>query len=799
MPKDGAKGTKSGAKRPHTRRTVVRVRGLTLRQRTSRLFDSPSFGWGVTITLIFAVLCGVLVAWAREQPRVAVGRVVMETRTVRVPFTMVDAQQTERDREAARQRTPRVYTAVPSILEEIDASLRTLPRTLAGLDSANQVAPDIRASFSLDDEKVRSLQDFSVDDDAYRAWTGRVDALMALLREHPMLDAQTWQRALQETLASQIELRINAERTLVNKNNAINTSDAQSLRSEAAQLVRIAGFAGPPALVIEHRLTAGVTPTFTFDAEATGRAQESSASVVPDVFTPFPVGQRIFERGDVLAQPQMDVYLAERGAFYSDAAFWLIWSRRIGAFFAVVLLSLTLAGYIGTFCERIATRPPRMAWMAGLLVVALGVSLVGTAMDPRLFMLTAIAPTLLVAVLIAIAYDQRTAVAVGGALALLVSLGLQMPTDKLALLVLGIAAGVWRLKELRDRRALVSLSMTLGFVLLVASLALAAIDRPMTRPDWTPWAMQTLRDAALAGFGGMLVGGVTLFILPIVERVFDITTGMTLIELRDPKQPLLREMLQRAPGTYNHSLNVASIAETAADAVGADSLLTYVGSLYHDIGKVNKPEYFVENQSGGPNKHDKLAPAMSLLVIVGHVKDGIAMAREHGLPKNIQHFIDAHHGTTLVEYFYKRARKQAVGVDDAGKTRPSTGEPAVEVEGERLPEEVDYRYPGPKPQRKEVAILMLADAVESATRSLAEPTPARIDALVRDLANRRLMDGQFDECDLTLSELRAIVESISKTVASIYHGRISYSDEKKGETRKAPKTDAGGETREKWA
>ncbi|MEZ6243987.1 MAG: HDIG domain-containing protein [Phycisphaerales bacterium] len=800
MPKEGSRGPKTGsAKRSRTRRPVVRVRGLTLRQRAARLFDSPSFAWGAMITLVFVVLAGVLVAWAREQPRVSVGRVMMETRTVRVPFTMVDAQQTERDREAARQRTPRVYTAVPSVLDEIGNSLRALPKTLAGVEGAGGVAPDIRSAYALDDEKVRALQDFSTDDDAYQVWTGRVDALMGFLREHPLLDAQTWQRALQETLSSQIELRMDAGHSFVDKNNAVNISDAQSLRTEIAKLVKIAGFVGPPAQVIEHRLTAGATPTFIFDAEATGRAQQASATGVPDVFTPYPVGQRIYERGDVLSQQQMDVYSAERAAFYDNASFWLLWSRRVGAFVAVGLLSVVLAGYLGTFCPRVANRPPRMGWMAGLIVVALGVSLIGTILDPRLVMLSAIAPTLLVAVLIAIAYDQRTALAVGGALALLVALGLQMPTDRLSLLVLGIAAAVWRLNELRDRRALVSLSLTLGATLLVASLTLAAIDRPMTRPDWHPWAMQTLRDAALAGFGGMLVGGVTLFILPVVERVFDITTGMTLIELRDPKQPLLREMLQRAPGTYNHSLNVASIAETAADAIGADSLLTYVGALYHDIGKINKPEYFVENQSGGPNKHDKLAPAMSLLVIVGHVKDGIAMAREHGLPRNIQHFIDAHHGTTLVEYFYKRARKQAIGVDDMGKTRPSTGEPAVEIEGERLPEEVDYRYPGPKPQTKEVAILMLADAVESATRTLAEPTPARIDALVRDLANRRLMDGQFDECDLTLRELRAIVESISKTVASIYHGRISYSDDKKSESRRGAKDEPTGEARERRA
>jgi putative nucleotidyltransferase with HDIG domain len=293
------------------------------------------------------------------------------------------------------------------------------------------------------------------------------------------------------------------------------------------------------------------------------------------------------------------------------------------------------------------------------------------------------------------------------------------------------------------------------------------------------------RDAVRAGPGGLLIGGVTLFLLPVIEGAFDITTSLTLIELRDPKQPLLRELQQRAPGTYNHSLNVASIAETAADAVGADGLMTYVGALYHDIGKMNKPEYFVENQSGGPSKHDKLSPAMSLLVIVGHVKDGMEIAREYGLPKVLRHFIEAHHGTTLVEYFYNRARKQAKQLDEADGGKPARAGEA-DHEDERLPEEVDYRYPGPKPRTKEVAILMLADAVESATRSLPEPTPSRIESLVHSLADKRLMDGQFDECDLTFRELRTIVDSLSKSVTSIYHGRIMYpGNEKQARPRTA--------------
>jgi hypothetical protein len=272
-----------------------------------------------------------------------------------------------------------------------------------------------------------------------------------------------------------------------------------------------------------------------------------------------------------------------------------------------------------------------------------------------------------------------------------------------------------------------------------------------------------------------------------VERVFDVATGLTLIELRDPRQPLLRELQLRAPGTYTHSLNVATIAEAAADAVGADPLLTYVGALYHDIGKMNKPEYFVENQSGGPNKHDRLSPAMSLLVIVGHVKDGVELAREFRLPVSLRHFIESHHGTTLVEYFFHRARKQAIGQASKGPDgKPKDPAMASEPEESQMPDEFEYRYPGPKPRTREAAILMIADAVESAARTLDDPTPSRVDGLVRAISTRRLTDGQFDDCAITLSELNRICESVSRTVASLHHGRIQYPE---GEAEPEPQAE----------
>jgi len=251
------------------------------------------------------------------------------------------------------------------------------------------------------------------------------------------------------------------------------------------------------------------------------------------------------------------------------------------------------------------------------------------------------------------------------------------------------------------------------------------------------------------------VGLVIQGFLPLIEKVFGIATSMTLMDYSDANQPLLRKLAMEAPGTYSHSLLIGTIAESAAEAIGANGLLCRVGSYYHDVGKINKPSYFVENTMGSASRHEQLSPAMSQLVIVGHVKDGIEIAREFGLPTVLRQFIETHHGTTLIEYFYNEAKKQQ---DDK--------QAAVS--------EAEFRYPGPKPRTKEAAIVMLVDSVESASRSLTELTPARIEAVVHNMAMKRLQDGQFDECDLTLRELSQIEAGISKSLAAHHHGRIAY-------------------------
>ncbi len=720
--------------------------------------DLPRIVWGVAIAIAMVVLCSGLAIWTRERPLVAVGRVMDETRTVRVSLALPDDAATKAARESAQQRTPWVYVAETGVLDEIESSIRNLPRTLSSVQSLDQLEPVIRDQFKLTPEQVSAIRAETSDTRSADAWDARVALLMAQLRSRPLLDAKTWQSSTQEGLHTEVKLRVGTAFSIVRRSELVNDDDAARLAEAAAIMARDAGFSGVARQVVVNRLTTQPRPTFRLDAAATAAAKEEAAAAVPPVIQNSPVGQVIFRRGEILTGAQFDLYKAEMSAFLRGEDSWLVWLRRAGVAGMVLGVTLALAGYVGLFCPGIRTSASRTGALAGLMTVTLAMACLGSAADPAMAALAGVAPTVLVSIILCIAYDQRVALAFGTLHGVLVCIALDRSVGAYATIVAGVAAAVVMLGEVRDRGTIFRMSLGVAVSLAAATTLVGLMERPMV--------VQALRevaiDAGLAAGGALVVGAFTLFMLPAVERTFEITTGMTLVELRDPKHPLLRELQQRAPGTYNHSLNVAAIAEAAADAVGGDSLLTYVGALYHDIGKMNKPEYFVENQSGGPNKHDKLSPAMSLLVIVGHVKDGLELAREFSLPWTVQHFIESHHGTTLVEYFYHRAMRQA-------------GESGHEPETAQVPDEFEYRYPGPKPRSMEAAIVMLSDAIESAARTLAEPTPSRIDALVRSLANKRLMDGQFDDCQMTLSDLNLIVESISKSLVAIYHGRITYS------------------------
>ena len=309
----------------------------------------------------------------------------------------------------------------------------------------------------------------------------------------------------------------------------------------------------------------------------------------------------------------------------------------------------------------------------------------------------------------------------------------------------------WCSRSTFSRGKLLAVGFTAAIVALLTTLGVGTLEGH----PFVPLA----KNGLLFALWSVIAGTLLTAVLQYVERLFGVQTDLSLLELSDPADPLLQELIRRAPGTYNHSITVASLAEAAADAIGARGLLVRVGAYYHDIGKMLKPGYFIENQGQGDNRHDSLVPAMSTLVIIAHVKDGADLARKNKLPQPIIDFIQQHHGTTLVEYFYRQASQQQ-----------------EEADGGEL-DESTFRYPGPKPQTKEAGVLMLADAVESASRVLVEPTPARIESLVDEICRKRLLDGQFDECDLTLEEVRTIGDSLVKSLTAVYHGRVKYPDQ----------------------
>jgi putative nucleotidyltransferase with HDIG domain len=254
-------------------------------------------------------------------------------------------------------------------------------------------------------------------------------------------------------------------------------------------------------------------------------------------------------------------------------------------------------------------------------------------------------------------------------------------------------------------------------------------------------------------FSGIATSAIVSLLLPFLEYAFKITTDISLLELLDLNQPLMKTLMVSAPGTYHHSVIVGNLVEAASEEVGVNPLLARVSSYYHDIGKVKMPDYFIENQSVSPSKHYKLTPHMSSMIIINHVKEGVELARQYKLPKSIIDIIRQHHGNSLITYFYEKAKEQDEG---------------------NAPTEEDYRYPGPKPQTRVAALVMMADAVEAASKVLTDPTPARISALVDKIINRIFLEGQLDDCELTLKDISGIKKRFTHTLTGIFHKRIDY-------------------------
>jgi putative nucleotidyltransferase with HDIG domain len=704
-----------------------------------------AFGFFVIASLILMLRQGVM----QYRP----GQWISHDIVSRVRFTYSDPEQllhTQRDRA---DQEPRVYRAVANldIWSNLEQALLALPDRIAQ-GSPEALPADLRDIF--DSGSITALRLY-LSTDGRKAYIRRVTGYVQGLREYRIVaGGQKWpiyilspdDRA--DDLRAHRGVRIDGEGVIDPDRTFVpHSDDLRAILSDVAQNHFLLAL---QPKIVEFTLSQ-LQPNYELDKFATAIARDNAFNAVSpaEAERVYPADFVLVPRSKgVLDQQDWNLLKAENQQYLRSLK-GSRWRAELGTAFFALIITIVLASYIIQYQPRIAENHARAVAIAGLLLAMLLLNqLAGLSNGPAY--LFGIAPTLLVASILTIAYDQRFGMGIATMHGALATLALNETISFFLIIWVGVLITCSLLDEIRTRSRLIEVggAAALGMVVATAAEGLLAFD---------PWPF-VFQNCMYAGFAGLVVGFAVLGILPFIERAFRITTSMTLLELADASQPLLHRLAVEAPGTYNHSLQVATLAEAAADAIGANSLLCRVASYYHDIGKMNKAEYFVENQTGKESRHLNLTPNVSLMIITGHVRDGVELAHEYNLPTSIIPFIQQHHGTTLVEYFYHQACTQ--------QEHRQPDMPAIS--------EYQFRYPGPKPKTREVAVVMLADAVESATRAIREPNASRVEALVHELAMKRLLDGQFDDCALTMRDLETIERTMIKAILAIYHGRIAY-------------------------
>ncbi len=723
--------------------------------------------WGLMLALVFWCVASLIVTSGQDEPAYQPSQLVDKAQLAQVAFDSVDVEGTETAQRDAERGAPPVFTPNESFQDQLKQALLTLPEKVAVAQTVQDVPDALRTGFGLNESAVEAfelLKSYERNGKPSEAWVALVDRFMTEVQFVTVLSDAQYQQ-MQKGLSDAALLQIGPDLPVrVPRAELINIKNTAAVR-KAVEARR--ALPAPIRSLVATYIVHEQLPLYSRNEQLTRKQQIAAHDSEKTRQISYLPGQILVPAGKVLT-PNGYRLLKEHLQHLPPAAQL---SRRAGLWGLVGLATLVGSLAILGLRPRIVQNPMRGLAFIGLQLSTLAIAWAIRPLIPGGDAAAAIGAAMLSAVILAIAYDRMFAAAIVAIHALLIALALNLGAPMYLAVMTGCIAAIAQLGEVRHRGTLIRVCFTAAIVVAAGVYSAEMAAREHVEGIYRMAAI----ESGLAAGATLFVGFFALGILPFIERAFRVTTSMTLLELGDMNQPLLRKLAQSAPGTFNHSLQVASLAEHAAEAIGASGLLARVGAYYHDIGKMHKPAYFVENQAGGVNPHEKVSPAMSLLIVVGHVKNGVEMAREYNLPSAIIHFIEAHHGTTLAEYFYHAAAKN-------------------KTEDEK-PAEFEYRYPGPKPTTREAAIVMICDCIESACRAMGEPTAARIEQLVHTLATKRLLDGQFDHCDLTLGELHLIEQAITKSLCAIYHGRISYPTE----SRPASRSDADKKPKERTA
>ncbi len=746
---------KQTARRREIRRSKAERRGAWYRRLSGRI---PL--WSSALTFGSAVVAALILSAGGDVLDIRAGQTLPRAITSRVDFSVEDAEQTAEKRVRARDSAPIYYRLDESRL----ADLRNRLMSALALAKEHAGEPEelkdkaAKIKIFLDEAGLAELQRLAELPDA-RRYQDSVDRAMRALARQPLVQAVDLggRTAIEAILIDPINER---ERSVDRPSDLLHANAVENGKkvAEAAMLA----FPGPLRDTIRNSITAvlagdtpeePLNPLYRYERDRSRAAADEAYASVPTQFLTYQQGAILANHG-VVTEKEVELLEHEWEEYrgWAQAAGERGWGAMLGRSVLVFLVVIGLAVYIARFQQpKMMSNLVRQSTTALVLLALLALG--------RLAFVNSGAPHLAVgsqafaAALLGIIYAHGSVFAITGALAVLMTLATQQGVGFCVVLLAVSGVLLFGLRTVRNRGKIVGVGAAAGLVALATTVAVGLINHQTLAFVWK----QGLWAAGATLAAGFIVEG----ILPAIERAFRLSTGMTLLEWCDASKRLLRMMAADAPGTYNHSLLVGALAESAAEAVGANGLRARAGAYYHDIGKLNKPEYFVENQHPADTRHDRLSPAMSHLVIIGHVKDGTEMAKEYGLPASLQPFIAEHHGTTIIEYFYHAASKAR---------KPGDAEVS----------DTEFRYAGPKPQSRETAIVMLCDGVEGAVRAMTEPTPGRIETVVSQIIRKRLADDQFDECDLTFRELATIERSLVKSLCSIYHARIVYPEKEEG-------------------
>lgn len=717
----------------------------------------------VVTALVVSALMTSLVSQLEQRLDYTQGQIAEQT--VRAPYDLVveDALSTEKRRADALANVHPVFTANANRDTETSAYLSLL---FSSIRESSEATVGAQATLSLTPEKRLDIERkyrFNLEGDEWSTildptnWPKLESAVMSIVQ--PLVttgiigDKQELRAALQKGAVTLREKGLAREKDLHTESSLFDLNEALTrARIEFPEH----GFGHGPAFDSVVRKLALVTlqPNVMFDVEETEQRLKDAEEKVEASVLKIQRGQVLVREGD-LVTPSQEAILSQFNKERRPA-------KLVRMFIGHVVLSITLmlctyffaANYWPGF--RPLTRD----------LVSIATTLAGTLLAVKIFYvlsgpLSLTYPsidtdTLLLATPVA-AGGVLLQVILGGpavlgftvSLALVTALFLDHSWLMLLFITCGNFVGAVSTKSCARRSTFIYAGVRIAGinVLLVGCYLLLYPE-----VSGTDAAARVLLAACGGLFSGILAGGLT----PFAEFFGGYITDIKLLELASLDRPLLRELSLQAPGTWNHSMVMGQIAEAAAEAVGANALLARVGAYYHDIGKIKKPAYFVENQTDRDNRHDKLTPSMSALIIKSHVKDGIELALEHSLPRLLVDFIPQHHGNSLIEYFYEKAMREA--------------------EPNEIVDQAHYRYPGPRPQTKVAGILMLADSVEAASRTLSDPSPAKIQGLVQKIINKVFASGELDECDLTLQDLHLIAKSFTRVLTGIYHRRVEYSE-----------------------